>query len=64
MKEKVLNALPGSKVDDELVVETTFGVDGEIASSPVRKTDPKVSYDFELKTHYRGYSWLEIQIKS
>ena len=39
-KDVVMN-LPGSGVDD-LTVVTTFGVDGEVASSPERKTDPKV----------------------
>ena len=38
-----LDELPGSRVDDEMMVETTFLPDGEIASSPVRKTDPSVS---------------------
>ena len=40
-KEQMLEDLPGSRVDD-LTVETTFDVNGDIASSPVRKTDPKV----------------------
>ena len=40
-KEQILMNLPGSGVDD-LTVETTFDVNGDIASSPVRKTDPKV----------------------
>lgn len=48
-KEQVIMDLPDSRVDD-LTVETTFDVNGEVASSPVRKTDPKVfqniSFDF------------------
>ena len=40
LKEQILNEQIGSRVDDDMVVETTFGVDGEIESSPVRKTLP------------------------
>lgn len=39
-KEQVLD-LPESRVDD-LTVVTTFDVNGEVASSPERKTNPKV----------------------
>ena len=44
-KEQVIMDLPDSRVDD-LTVETTFDLNGEVASSPVRKTDPKVFIHF------------------
>ena len=58
LMEQILNEQSGSKVDDEMIVETTFGVDGEIESSPVRKIAPKVttSHVFFLLSCF--LSWL------